>query len=317
VAEWVFANRVVAGRDTDTLTNSDAIYLPLVHMERAYGVVGIKREQSFTVEERVMLEAMASQLALVLAKQHLLEAVKSVELTEKSNQLHRALLDSVSHELKTPVTVLQTAFDTLFRKNDFSASDEIKTLFSETRIALSRLRRVVDNLLEMTKLESGIFQPINEWCDVQELLESTIESLQGELRNCRVEIKINSPTNNPVSTDPHLIEHILHNLLTNAVAHSPPNAVIELSASVECNLLSLSVSDKGEGILPSDLPHIFTQFYRGEGSKPGGLGLGLSIVDRMVRILGGRVTASNRLDGTGAIFVVSLPLDGGLPPPKI
>lgn len=308
VADWVFNNRHAAGRDTDTLSQSEAIYLPLIHLERVYGVIGIQREKMITVDERVMLEALASQLALVLAKQHLVEAIKYVELTEKSNQLQRTLLDCVSHELKTPVTVLQTAYDTLQRREDVSMPEEFRALGRETGIALRRLRRVVDNLLQMTKLESGVIQPTEEWCDVQDLLESSVQAAQDSLEGCRVEMKILSGAETPVRTDPHLLEHVLQNLLVNAAAHSPQKGIIQLSANIVEGHLSISVTDQGSGIRENDLPHIFSRFYRGEGSKPGGLGLGLSIVQSMVRILGGSVSAANRREESGAVFTVRIPV---------
>lgn len=314
VAEWVFANRRMAGHDTDTLAQSEAVYFPLTHLDRVYGVIGIRREKSFTVEERVLIEAMASQLALVLAKQHLIEAMKHVELTARSHELQRTLLDCVSHELKTPVTVLQTAYDTLLRHPNLYEPEKIQSLGKETGIALRRLRRVVEDLLEMTKLDSGIIQPSSEWCDVQDLLESSVQATEDSLSGCQVEIKVLGNTDVPVRTDPHLVEHILQNLLINAATHSPQEMPIELSAQVENDQLILSVGDHGSGIKPDDLPHIFSRFYRGTDSKPGGLGLGLSIVESLARILGGTISACNRMNGNGAVFTLKIPVQSGRPP---
>jgi len=316
VADWVFNNRQPAGRDTDTLAQAEAMYFPLIHLERAYGVVGVKRENPFAIEERVLLEAMASQLALVLAKQHLHEAMQHVELTEQSNQLQRTLLDCVSHELKTPLTVLQTAYDSFEGRSVSSMPAEFKILGRETGVALRRLRRVVDNLLEMTKLESGIVKPTQEWCEIRELLEASIQASQDSLDDRRVEIKINAISQSTICTDPHLLEHILQNLLINAATHSPQDGVIELSATVEKNSLSITVSDHGPGIRENDLPKIFSRFYRGEGSTPGGLGLGLSIVQSMVRALNGTVKAANRTQDTGAIFTLNIPIQSGDIPPQ-
>jgi two-component system sensor histidine kinase KdpD len=316
VAEWCCANRRSAGSQTGTLAQAQALYIPLLHLDRVFGVLGIRREAPLAVDERVLLDAIASQIALLLAKQHFVEAARHAELAEQSNHLQRTLLDCVSHELKTPLTVLQTAHDALARQHGRWSAEAFLQLFEEIGIATRRLRRVVDNLLEITQLEAGVVKPSAEWCDLADLLETAVESSREDLGSRFVQIRLGETPLPLIRTDPTLLQHALHNLLVNAAAYGPPDTPIELAGAVGGGRLVITVADRGPGFPDDEIPKLFTKFFRGAHAKPGGTGLGLSIVKSLARALSGSVRASNRPDPPGAIFTLELAVSTAAAPPE-
>jgi len=305
VAAWVHRNRKPAGRFTDTLPSAGAFYLPLLAGERTLGVMGVQPppEVSLSTAQRDLLEAFASQIALALEREQLRAAGEQSRLTEASDRLHRTLLDSVSHEMKTPLAVMATAADNLA-----GATGPAKPLVDEMRTAVRRLQHLVDNLLGMTRLESGGLRLRFDWTDVADLanaaLETTAEARQGR----PVEVRL--PPELPlVWVDFGLIQQALVNLIHNACQHTPPAARIVLSAGVDAaaRQVWMAVDDDGPGLDPAHLPRVFDKFFRGNPGRAGGLGLGLSIVRGFVEAHGGRVQAENR-PGGGARFTLFLPL---------
>ena len=230
-----------------------------------------------------------------------------VQLAQNSERLRKTLLDCVSHELKTPLTAIGAASQELMRLTPNAHNpDTLLQLAAEIRDGSHRLNRVVNNLLEMNRLESGVVRPAQEWCDVRELLESAIESERDSTTDREVRLEV--PKNIPLALlDYALIEQAVAKLIANAGSYTPARLPIEIDAEYRHDLLVISVGDRGPG-LPSDSPErLFEKFYRGDARKAGGLGLGLSIARGFVEAHGGRLAAENR-DGGGARFVISLPV---------
>jgi two-component system sensor histidine kinase KdpD len=165
---------------------------------------------------------------------------------------------------------------------------------------------VVNNLLDMNRLESGVIRPKYEWCDVRELLQSAIESECESIngRDVRLHVADDIPL---VLVDYTLIEQAVAKLLANAGSHTPSKLPVEVDAEYERGHLVISVSDRGPGLPNASAEHVFEKFYRGDGHKPGGLGLGLSIARGFVEAHRGKLTAENR-DGGGARFTINLPV---------
>lgn len=305
VAAWVYQQGQPAGRDTDTLANGLATWFPLRTAAMTSGVLGVRpvSERTLTLEERALLNALGSQLAIALEKEHFLRAIHQAELTDQSNRLHKTLLDSVSHELKTPLAVLRTACETLQGR----ATKQDAALISEVTQANQRLQRVVDQLLDVTRLESGLLRPKFEWCDVRELCDAAARAAQ--LDSVRLQWRMTEPL--PfIKTDPGMFETALTNLLHNAAMHGPPDTGIEGEVSLRSDTLTITVRDHGQGLPGGDkVAPIFEKFYRAPGAAAGGLGLGLSIVRGLAQALGGRVEAANASDGPGAVFQLSLPVE--------
>ncbi len=245
-----------------------------------------------------------SLTAQLKAREHL---AAQVEVAQESERLRKTLLDCVSHELKTPLAAIAAASQELSRLTANSQDSQLlKELAGEIRDGSRRLNRVVNNLLDMNRLESGVIRPKREWCDVRELLQSAVD-IEHESINGR-DIRLDVPEEVPLALVDHtLIEQAVAKLLANAGSHTAPNLPIEIDAEYTNENLLISVSDRGPGIPPEATERLFEKFYRGDNRKTGGLGLGLSIARGLIEAHGGRLTAENR-DGGGARFVIRLPV---------
>jgi two-component system sensor histidine kinase KdpD len=245
-----------------------------------------------------------SLTAQLKAREHL---AAQVQLAQESERLRKTLLDCVSHELKTPLAAIGAASQELSRSApNIQDPQMLKDLASEIRDGSHRLNRVVDNLLDMNRLESGVIRPKREWCDVRELLQSAVD-IERESINGR-DIRLDVPEEIPLALVDHtLIEQAVAKLLANAGSHTPARLPIEIDAEYTNDHLFISVSDRGPGIPVEATERLFEKFYRGDNRKTGGLGLGLSIARGLIEAHGGRLTAENR-DGGGARFTIRLPV---------
>ena len=316
VAAWAFQKSQAAGRFTDTLPDAEALYLPLMTSKSKLGVLGLSFEdrKTWTLDEHELLEMFASQIAVMIERYRLIEDANQARVTEESDRLHRTLLDSVSHELKTPLAVISAATDGLDTQLEEAQIPLGKTFLDEIKSANRRLGRIVSNLLDMTRIETGRL-PLNfEWCDVSDLLQSSADQMKNEISSERIHISVakGMPL---VRLDFGMMEQALCNLLMNAAMYSPPGTPIEMSAQLEDGNLLLSVSDRGKGLTPGEEMKVFEKFYRGQDSKPGGTGLGLSIVQGLVRAHRGNISAQNN-PGGGATFTIRIPVDTTETPPS-
>lgn len=305
-AVWVFTHQMPAGRFTNTLPDSEALHLPLQARTAVMGVLSVRPPsgKSFGPSERELVEAFAVLIGLILEKDHVVQALKRAEILEASERLRRALLDGVSHELKTPLAAVQVGIDAISKTAD---EQKRQATLREIRSAVRRLRRVIDNLLDMTRIEAGVVEAKLDWCDVGELIREAIELAGDALHKDRILVEADEllPL---VKLDQALLEQCLCNLLVNAAAWSDPGTKITVRAGLDTDKLVLSVLDEGRGLSESDLAHIFEKFYRASDARPGGTGLGLSIVEGFVRAHGGSVRALNR-DTGGAEFQLIIPVE--------
>jgi K+-sensing histidine kinase KdpD len=239
-----------------------------------------------------------------LQGEHLGAARERANSLAKADRLHRALFDSVSHELKIPVTVLRTACPALRR----STTGEQAELAEEICQATDRLERVVGNLLDQARLESGMLVPLLDWCDARDLIQAACSSVQKVLAGRNVQVEIADDTV-LLHVDTPLMEQAIENILLNAALYSPAGTTITIKSGVDAgrNRAFISVEDEGPGI-PEELRNkIFQKFQRASSSNPGGLGLGLSIVQGFVAVQGGEVVAENN-ERAGAKFTIYLPI---------
>jgi two-component system sensor histidine kinase KdpD len=245
-----------------------------------------------------------SLTAQLKAREHL---AAQVQLAKNSERLRKTLLDCVSHELKTPLAAIGAASQELLRLAPNAPDNQmLKELAGEIHDGSHRLNRVVNNLLDMNRLESGVVQPNCEWCDVRELLQSAIE-IERESINGR-EVRMDVAEHIPLALVDHtLLEQAVAKLLANAASHTPSRLPIEIDAEYKNNQLLISVSDRGPGLPLDSAERVFEKFYRGDDRRAGGLGLGLSIARGFVEAHGGNLTAENR-DGGGARFNITLPV---------
>lgn len=304
VAFWSYQNRKPAGKFTDTLTFSSCLHLPLFTSVLSMGVLLIRpnKDRSFSISERSLLENFATQLGFALQKEHVNEAMQKAEVAQRSSQLQKTLLDSVSHELKTPLTALSLSTEALQKEED---PVKIHALATETKTATSRLHRIVNHLLDMTRLESGAIEPKLEWCDLKEVIHDILAQLK-EIASNRV-ISVNLMSHSLVKTDPALLGKALLNILHNATLYTSQEKPIFLEAILEPQELIIKIRDQGPGLSTKALNQIFAKFYRGDENVAGGTGLGLSIAKGFVQALGGTIRATNASEG-GALFILNLPV---------
>ena len=307
VAAWAFSRRAPAGRFTDTLPDAAALYLPLQARTAAMGVLCIRppKDRALDLSERELLEAFAVLIGLLLEKDHIAAAIQRAEILEASERLRRGILDSVSHELKTPLAAVQTGLAALEQQSRNHPA-QMETV-GEIKFATRRLNRVISNLLEMARIEAGVVQPKLDWCDIDEVVDGAIELAADALSRhpVAVDIKQNLPM---IKIDHLVIEQSLANLLANAANWSEAGKTVAVSADISDGAVQIIVSDRGPGIPQEELPHVFDKFYRGAKAPSGGTGLGLSIVDGFIRAHGGRVHAANR-PGGGAEFTIRVPVE--------
>ncbi|HEY2569087.1 MAG TPA: sensor histidine kinase KdpD [Candidatus Udaeobacter sp.] len=292
VAAWAFQKKQSAGRSTDTLPDAESLHVPLVTGDSAEGVLTVRLPNPPTIEQRELLDAFAAQLALFVNKERALEESRAAQISRQSEKLQKTLFDSVSHELKTPLAAMTAALQ------------QPQPDCAELQQATRRLTRTVDHLLDATRLESGLLQPVREWCDPADLVREAVASSGLSDNAVRINIADELPA---VSVDARLVQQALNALLSNAAAHGGSNKPIEVSVARDGTTLVISVADRGPGLAPGEENKIFEKFYRGPRTRPGGLGLGLSIARQLVEAHGGELVAQNRVGG-GARFSIRLPV---------
>lgn len=305
VADWACCNRKKAGRFTDTLPSAEGFHVPLVREDRPLGVlvVRVSPDATLTLAQRDLIESFAAQLAILVESESLRAAGEREKLLAESEKLHRTLLDGVSHELKTPLAVLSAAAESMKMADEPTR----KHLTAEIETATKRLHRLVNNLLDQTRLESGALRPKLDWCDANDLVNAAVESVRDSLAEHPFESSV--PSDMPLfQADFALMEQVIANLLLNAAHHTPARTSIFLAAGVDGpkQRVFFTVADRGPGLPPQMHDALFKKFQRGDAARAGGLGLGLSIIRGFVVAQGGEVVAGEN-PGGGAVFTVYLP----------
>lgn len=304
IANWVFKHSSKAGKHTETLPSSDYTFYPLQGNSGNIGIIAIKDPTTFTYGEELFWDACISQIAGKFEREFLKDAAKKNYLSIESEKLYKTLFNSLSHELRIPVATIMGASDTLLAEK--LLENDRNKLYQEINTASIRLNRLIENLLNMSRLESGYIKPRLGWCDVNDIVNKVTSSLSYELQPFSLNVII--PNNTPfVLLDFGLIEQVLHNLVLNATQNSPAKSQIRLKVFLDQDNLVIQVMDRGMGFPIAELPHVFNKFYRGENSKTGGTGLGLSIAKGFVEAHGGSIIAQNRKNG-GAIFTIKIPV---------
>ncbi|MEY4929280.1 MAG: hypothetical protein RI909_4, partial [Bacteroidota bacterium] len=229
--------------------------------------------------------------------------VRDREEKSKAIKFYNTLLNSLSHELRTPITTIIGATDNLMNAEKLSEKDKTE-LLSEISIASLRLNEQVENLLSMSRLESGVFQIKKDWCDVKELIYTVLQHFEPSISMYKVSVFV--PDNFPLfKLDYGLMEQVMQNLVSNAIQHTTEGTDIVITADCQDEKLLLTISDSGKGFPENEIDRVFDKFYRVQGSRPGGTGLGLSIVRGFVEAHHGKVTLTN-LPLRGAMFSIEI-----------
>jgi two-component system sensor histidine kinase KdpD len=310
VARWVFQNGQTAGAGTATLASSAMKHLPLRGTGGIIGVLAVRPRGGNPVlppEKSALLEAYTNLAALAVERVSLAQKASQARILEEADKLHRAVINSISHDLRTPLVTITGALSSLREEGDGLPEPVRCNLVAGALEEAGRLNQFVGNLLEMSRLEAGVMRPRIEPCDVQDLLGSVLESFGSRLagRAARLDVPDGLPL---VPLDFVLVRLLLANLVENAVKYSPAGSPVELSARCAGGRLEIVVADRGPGIPEEELDRVFDKFYRARrGADVAGTGLGLAISRGIAEIHGGTIRAENR-SGGGACFRVTLPL---------
>jgi two-component system, OmpR family, sensor histidine kinase KdpD len=316
VATWTFQHDQPAGRGTDTLPAAQLRCHPLKTARGLVGVLGVRpvgESALLTPEQRQTLTAFANQAALAIERDRLAEQAHQAELLQATEKLQGALLNSISHDLRTPLVSITGALSSLTEEGIAMDEEGRRSLLQTARDEADRLNRLVGNLLNMTRLEAGAMHINREPYDVQDVIGAALEQLGERLQDHPVKVVL-APDLPMVWMDFSLIVQMLVNLLDNAVKYSPPQAPpgappIELNAHLVGDRLHLEVCDRGVGIPPEDLQRVFDKFYRVQRPvSVGGTGLGLAICKGIVEAHGGTIQAEQR-PGGGTEFRIDLPVE--------
>ncbi len=304
IATWVFRHSFKAGKHTDTLPSKNYTFYPLAGNKGNMGVIAVAHTTVFTQGEAQFWETFISQISGKFEREFLREAAKNIYILNESDKLYKTLFNSISHELRIPVATIMGASDTLMFQN--FPEDTKQKLYCEINMASVRLNRLIENLLNMSRLESGRITPKPDWCDVHDVVNKIEDHLKLELSNFNFSSVI--PNDMPmVYVDFGLTEQILHNLVLNATQNAPEGTTIRVKVFYDNSSLIIQVMDRGKGFPNDELPSVFNKFYRGKDARVGGTGLGLSIVKGFTEAQKGKVIAANRQNG-GSIFTIIIPV---------
>jgi len=303
IVRWVFNNSVKAGRFTDTNPNEKVTYYPLTGTRLNPGVIAFHLGKEFYGRKDVFWSTYFTQISNALEREFLGELALKARILDESDKLYKTLFNLISHEFRIPIATIMGATDTLLTAS--TTENNRSELFNEILKASTRLNHLIENLLNMSRLESGKLSVRPDWCDINDLVNKVISDLRDELRHFNLIKKI--PDDLPlIRLDFGLMEQVLYNLLLNACQYSPVSSDITLEAMYEKGNLILIFTDKGPGLPPEAISKVFNKFFRVDDSRAGGLGLGLSIVKGIIKSHKGLVKAENSQDG-GARFTITIP----------
>jgi len=311
VAAWAFDHDQLAGRGTDTLPAAALRCHPLKTSNGIVGVLGVRSKDLtnfLSPEQRLTLAAFTNQSALAIERASLSEQARQAELLRATESLQTALLNSISHDLRTPLVSITGALSSLDEDDGTLNEATRRALIENARGEADRLNRLVGNLLNMTRIESGAIKLRLESEDIQDVIGTALEQLGSRIANHK--IQVNVPAGFPlVPMDFTLIAQVLVNIFENAVKYSPAESGIEASAELLDEKIRIKIADRGAGIPSEDLTRIFDKFYRVQRPENvSGTGLGLSISKGIIEAHHGTIYAGAR-EGGGTTITIELPLN--------
>jgi K+-sensing histidine kinase KdpD len=311
-ATWCWKHAEESGAETAILPDAMAHYFPLMVRGEVIGVIGLISGRGWSSNQnRGLLAGFVAQLALAIEHGILEQRMRRLRFLDESDRLQNALLAAVSHEVRAPLAAITAAIsglmNTAARLDQQLERQLLRTAEAETK----RLRRLMNNLLSVTRLQAGASRVKLEPCDLSDVVGAALEEMEASTRKSNISIDI--PQDLPlVQMDFDLITQVLVNLFSNALKFSPAEQPIQLQSRIVGDNLEITVADRGPGIPEEDLGRIFQKFQRlAESSSAGGLGLGLSICKEFVEAHGGRIRLENN-PGGGAIARFFLPMHGSL-----
>ena len=310
-ADWAWQHDQPAGAGTGTLPFGRWWWWPLSVDDGPLALLGVcaKEGQTLSGQRRRLLTALSQPLAQALARAQLADDLEAARLHGETEQLRSALLASVSHDLRTPLTSMRGSIDSLLALGEAIPLEDRRELLEGTRDEAERLDRYIQNLLDMTRLGHGALKLARDWVSPADIVGSSLNRLRAVLASLQVITEV--PAELPLLyVHAALIEQALVNVLENAARFSPPRGRLELRAGATDSELFFSVSDEGPGIPEEERAKIFDMFYTAaRGDRGGqGTGLGLAICQGMVGAHGGRISVTDGIEGRGTCITLHLPL---------
>jgi two-component system sensor histidine kinase KdpD len=314
VAQWAYDQRQPAGDGTSTLPAAVALYVPLAVSDRSVGVLGIRptdRHQCREPGQRRLLDALAGQAAVAFERLTLAERSRRTEVAVEAERLRTTLLSSLSHDLRTPLAAIEGAGSTLLQEDgprDAGARRELAgTIAQESQ----RMSRLVANLLDMVRVETGALEVQREWLPLSDVAGVALIRTEEQLEGRRVTTDF-PPSLPLVPVDEVLLEQVFVNLLENAAKHTPPGSPIDIGAEEGNDEVVVTVADRGPGVPAGEEERVFEKFQRVGSATGTGVGLGLTICRGIVIAHGGRIWVERR-PGGGALFRFTIPIVGTPP----
>ena len=316
VAQWVFDHNEIAGQGTNTLAGAQAIYFPLSLKENVLGVLAllpINLRRVFLPEQKKLLETFLSQIAHAIMRVRLTETARKHQVEMETERLRNTLLNSISHDLRTPLATIVGSASALVESHELqpNAQHELaRSIYDEAR----RMSNLINNILDMARLEAGVLQLNKQWYPLEEIIGVVLTRLEKQLNGRKVSVKLPDGIA-MIYVDAVMIEQVLINLLENAVRYTPEHSPIHISAELSEFSVEIAVIDQGLGIPEHNKEKLFEKFYRvQQETAQSGVGLGLAICRAIIEAHGGTIKAENHAKG-GAVFSFQLPLEQQ--PPEI
>ena len=314
-ARWAWEKGEPAGAGTSTLPNAGWIFRPLQGLKARSGVAATEAGVGGESDDERFILAMLDQGAVALERAELAAEAADAEALRRSDRLRTALLNSISHDLRTPLSTVLGSTTTLIDYGDELKPEVRRDLLDSIREEAERLNRYVGDLLDMTRIEGGALAPRKDFTDVREVLTAALDRVSRRLGD-RKAVHDFPERLTLVPADAGLLEQAFVNILENAIAYSPDDARIEIAAYEDLRNVVVSIEDEGRGIPTAELEHVFEKFRRmGQPSDRGkGAGLGLAISKGFVDAMGGRIAAASPIhEGKGTRILISLPKETPTP----
>ena len=316
IAQWVFDHGHKAGLRTDAHADATALYLPLRGARETFGVLAVlpdPENKIFAPEQQQLLEVFAGQTAVAIERTLSQRSAEETRVHMQTEQMRSSLLSAMSHDLRTPLASITGAASTLRSQSDRLPLETKQELLESISDEAERLSRLVGNLLDMTRFESGGVELRRDFYPLEEIVGTVLQRMEPQLQQRTVVTDLAGnlpPEAQPIMVfvDDVLIGQVLWNLLENAAKYTPPGSPLELAAFDDQEAVIIEVRDRGPGIPPGEEERIFEKFYRGKSENIRGAGLGLPICRAIVQAHKGTIQALARAGG-GTTFRISLPTE--------
>jgi len=310
VAQWAFDHGRKAGHGAENFPDASAFYIPLRGARDIFGVMCVVPDTGrrvFLPEQQNLLDIFANQTALAIERTLSQKAAEETRLRMETEQMRSSLLSAISHDLRTPLASITGAASTLRSQGDKLGMEVRAELLESISEEAERLSRLVSNLLDMTRFESGTVEPRRDFYPLEEIVGAALHRLQRQVAGRTVSVSLPDDLP-PVFVDDVLFGQVIMNLVENAVKYTPAGTPLDLDARASGDAVIVEVRDRGPGLAPGDEHRIFEKFYRGKSISRSGAGLGLAICRAIVQAHQGSIEAFNRPEG-GSVFRIRLPFE--------